>query len=72
MEHFEKWKDEIQANNNASYLLKKTSNMAEGTIKHYFWCNRSGSTFLSKSKMERAPRAKSSLKINAHCPPPLK
>lgn len=58
MQDFEKWKDEIEANNNTSYLLKKTYSMADGTIKRYFWCNRSGRTFASKSKMKRAPRTK--------------
>lgn len=71
IQDFEKWKDEIETDNKASYLLKKTCNMADGSIKSYFWCNRSGSKFPSKSKMKRAPRAKGSRRINAHCPSTL-
>lgn len=51
MQDFHKWKSGIELDNQASYIQKKKSNMADGTIKDYFWCNISRNIVASKSKI---------------------
>ncbi|XP_035231323.1 uncharacterized protein LOC118203176 [Stegodyphus dumicola] len=68
---FENWKEDVEKSSQSFFAKRTTKRLADGTIRSYFLCNRSGSCKIKTDRI-RHMKCGGSIKIGKTCPAEIK